>query len=221
MSRAYSIACRLCAQRSNRTPTSRAKPGITGVVRTSPAPTVSTTSKVGVWGDERWWTTISSATVSTSQSSVGMQCTTMGYMATSKRSVQRSFRLSRTTSDLLDAAAASSGQSRNALADRLLNEALRQERHPVIRFRTGYAGRREPCVQGTRLLVRQLVATHRDSGADLDKTAETFDLNPAVVRAVLAYYAEFRDEVDADAAWAQAGEDEERARWEREQAALA
>ena len=142
-------------------------------------------------------------------------------MSSPTGSVQRSFRLSRTTSDLLDAAAAASSESRNALADRLLNEALRLERHPVVRFRTGYAGRREPSVQGTRLLVRQLVATHRGHDGDVDKTAEYFSLEPSIVRAVLAYYAEFRDEVDADAAWALEGEEEERARWEREQAALA
>lgn len=52
-------------------------------------------------------------------------------------------------------------------------------------------------------------------------TAEYFDLRPAVVRAALAYYAEFKDEVDADVAWARVGEEEERARWERERAALA
>jgi uncharacterized protein (DUF433 family) len=142
-------------------------------------------------------------------------------MASSNASVQRSFRLSRSTSDLLDAAAAASNESRNALADRLLNEALRLERHPLIRFRTGYAGRREPSVQGTRLLVRQLVATHRAHDGDVTRTAEYFDLSPAVVRAALAYYAEFKDEVDADVAWARVGEEEERARWERERAALA
>lgn len=144
---------------------------------------------------------------------------TLGYMASLPKSVQRSFRLSQSTSDLLDAAAAASSESRNALADRLLNEALRLERHPMVRFRTGYAGRREPSVQGTRLLVRQLIATHREHESDVAVTAECFGLDPAVVRAVVAYYAEFQAEVDADAAWAREGAIEERARWEREQAA--
>lgn len=148
-----------------------------------------------------------------------MHETTLGYMTSQRGSVQRSFRLSRTTSDLLDAAAAASNESRNALADRLLSEALRLERHPLIRFRTGYAGRREPSVRGTRLLVRQLIASHRAHDGDVAVTAECFDLDPAVVRAVVAYYVEFHDEVDADAAWAREGEIEERARWEREQAA--
>lgn len=142
-------------------------------------------------------------------------------MAKTTGSVQRSFRLSRTTSDLLDAAAVLTGESRNALADRLLGEAVRLERHPLIRFRTGAAGRREALLVGTRLLVRQVIASLRDNDGDVEDTAELFGVPPRLIRAAVAYYAEFTDEVDADAAWAAEGEADERARWEREQAALA
>jgi uncharacterized protein (DUF433 family) len=136
-------------------------------------------------------------------------------------SVQRSFRLSRTTSDLLDAAVESSGESRNALADRLLGEAVRNDRHPLIRFRTGAAGRREPMVVGTRLLVRQVVATVKAHDGDVDEAAGYFSVPPRVVRAAVAYYAEFTDEVQGDVARAAKLEADERARWEREQASLA
>jgi hypothetical protein len=142
-------------------------------------------------------------------------------MGTSSTSVQRSFRLSRRTSDLLDAVAELTGESRNALADRLLGEAVRTERHPLIRFHTGAAGRREASVVGTRLLVRQVVATARDCEADVDEAASYLGVPPRVVRAALAYYAEFANDVDADAEWARRVEADERARWEREQAALA
>lgn len=142
-------------------------------------------------------------------------------MSASERSVQRSFRLSRTTSELLDAAAASTGESRNALADRLLGEAVRGERHPLIRFRTGAAGRREPLVVGTRLLVRQVVATVRDHGGGVDDAAAYLGVPTRLVRAAVSYYAEFAAEVDADAKWAAHLESDERTRWEREQAALA
>jgi uncharacterized protein (DUF433 family) len=141
-------------------------------------------------------------------------------MTTPPPSVQRSFRLARSTAEELDAAAEATGESRNALADRLLAEALRLERHPLIRFRTGAAGRREPMLVGTRLLVRDVVATLRAHGNDLAATEEYFSLPHRSVAAVLAYYADYRDEIDADAAWAEAGAREERARWERQQAAL-
>lgn len=136
-------------------------------------------------------------------------------------SVQRSFRLSRTTSDLLDAAAESTGESRNALADRLIGEAVRTERHPLIRFRTGAAGRREPLLVGTRLLVRQVVATVRDHEGSIADCGSYLGVPARVVRAAVSYYADFTGEIDADAAWAARIESDERARWEREQAALA
>ena len=136
-------------------------------------------------------------------------------------SVQRSFRLSRTTSDLLDATAESTGESRNALADRLIGEAVRIERHPLIRLRTGAAGRREPLLVGTRLLVRQVTATVRDHGGSIEQSAAYFDVPTRVIRAAVSYYAEFTAEIDADAERAARIESEERARWENEQAALA
>jgi uncharacterized protein (DUF433 family) len=135
--------------------------------------------------------------------------------------VQRSFRLSRATSDLLDATAEATGERRNALADRLLGEGVRLERHPLIRFRTGAAGRREPLLVGTRLLVRQVVATAGGEGGDVEAAAETLGLPVRAVRAAVAYYAEFRDEIDRDAEWAARIEAAERSRWDREQAALA
>jgi uncharacterized protein (DUF433 family) len=143
-------------------------------------------------------------------------CTTMCHMADTTPSVQRSFRLSAGTSALLDDMAHLSNESRNALADRLLGEALRTERHPLIRFRTGAAGRREPFVVATRLLVRQIVSQVEDG--DVEAAAEYLALPVSMVRAALAYYADFRDEVQADRAWAEQVEADERRRWERQQA---
>jgi uncharacterized protein (DUF433 family) len=136
------------------------------------------------------------------------------------KSVQRSFRLSGRTVELLDAAAVSSGETRNALADRLLGEAIRVERHPLIRFDAGAAGRRQPRVVGTRLDVHQVVATVRANDADIDAAAEYLGIDARLVRAALDYYAEFADEIDADAAEADRVAEAERARWERVQHAL-
>lgn len=136
------------------------------------------------------------------------------------KSVQRSFRLSGRTVELLDASAAGSGETRNALADRLLGEAVRVERHPLIRFDAGAAGRRQPRVVGTRLDVHQVVASVRANDAGVDATAEYLGIDSRLVRAALDYYAQFTDEVDADAAEAERVAEMERARWERVQHAL-
>ena len=141
-------------------------------------------------------------------------------MSSTTPSVQRSFRLDRRTAEQLDAAAEASGESRNALADRLLREALRVQDHPMIRFRTGAAGRREPVLTGTRLLIRDVIATLRDQGNDLDATADYFSVPRATVAAAAGYYADYADEVDADAQLAESATQRELQRWQRQQVLL-
>lgn len=145
---------------------------------------------------------------------------TMGHMA-DVPSVQRSFRLSRPTLEMLDAAAERGGESRNSLVERLLGEAIRLERHPLIRFQWSADRRRRPLIVGTRLYVHQVISTLRASGGDVDEAATYFGISPRLVRAALDYYAEFSTEVDADAAQAERIERDERTRWERQQRALA
>jgi uncharacterized protein (DUF433 family) len=142
-------------------------------------------------------------------------------MTISQLSVQRSFRISARTSELLDSLAETSNESRNSLVERLLGEALRLERHPLVRFRTGASGRHEPHLSGTRLLVRQVVAQLRDARGDVDEVADYLGLERSLVRAARDYYADFGAEIDVDAAWAASVEASEHARWERQQAALA
>lgn len=141
-------------------------------------------------------------------------------MAT-QSSVQRSFRLAHDTADDLDATAASTGETRNALADRLLREALRIERHPLIRFAQGPARRREPALVGTRLKVRDIITTLRNHGDDGDAVAAYLELPRRTIDAAIAYYGDHADEVDADIAWAEGVAQREREQWERQRAALA
>jgi len=115
--------------------------------------------------------------------------------------------------------ARATGESRNALADRLLNEAIKTQTHPLIRFEPGALGRRRALVVGTRLYVYQVISTLRGNNGDSDQTAEDFGLAPRLVQAALAYYADFTEEVDQDAAVAARLEREERERWERQQLA--
>ncbi|MFA5891513.1 MAG: hypothetical protein WDA27_11290 [Actinomycetota bacterium] len=137
------------------------------------------------------------------------------------RSIQRSFRLSRRTLELLEVVAAAGGESRNALVDRLLGEAIRLERHPLVRFHPGPAGRRQPLVVGTRLYVHQIVSTVRSSHGNIEEAADYLGITPRLVRAAVEYYAEFTEEIDEDAAFAAKVEQDERSRWERQQRALA
>jgi uncharacterized protein (DUF433 family) len=134
---------------------------------------------------------------------------------------QRSFRVARRTVELLDEAAASSGESRNALVDRLLAEGVRLERHPLIRFRSGTSRRRQPALVDTRLAVHQVMATVRAEAGAVDAAAEYLAIDPSLVRAAVDYYAEFREEVDDDATFVEHVAQDERPRWERRERALA
>lgn len=142
-------------------------------------------------------------------------------MVADKGSVQRSFRLSRRTFERLDAMAQATGESRNALVDRLLGEAIRTETHPLIRFQPGSLGRRRALVVGTRLYVHQVMSSLRGNDVDVAATAQDFGVSPAQISAALGYYADFPDEIDEDADVAARIEREERERWERQQRVIA
>lgn len=138
-----------------------------------------------------------------------------------RNDIPLSFRFASSTVTLLDAEAKRSRESRNALTERLVAEGLHIERHPLIRFTAGATGRRQPLLVGTRLYIHQIIATVRASDGDVAAAAEYLAITPQQVGAAVDYYADFRDEVEADAAHAVAVEGEEFARWERRQQALA
>lgn len=112
----------------------------------------------------------------------------------------RSFRLPATTLQLLDRRASQRGESANHLARRLLDEALRTDEHPLIYFREGPSGEREPALIGTRLRVAQVVETVHASDGSPEQGSRYLDIEPRQVQACLDYYADFRDEIDAETA---------------------
>jgi uncharacterized protein (DUF433 family) len=112
------------------------------------------------------------------------------------------------------------GETRSSRIEQLLDESIRTFRHPLISFRVGGAGRREPSINGTRLLVRQVVAQIRQSDGDIRAVAEDLDIPVKHVQAARSYHADFSDEIDADQQWADRMAAEEFARWEREQSAI-
>lgn len=112
----------------------------------------------------------------------------------------RSFRLPASTLDMLDRRAAQRGESANHLARRLLDEALRTDEHPLIHFRPGPSGEREPALIGTRLRVAQVMQTVGAGEGSPERASRYLDIEPRQVQACLDYYADFRDEVDAEIA---------------------
>jgi len=121
---------------------------------------------------------------------------------------------------LLDDRARELSESRNSLAERLLDEGLHTERHPLIIFRTGGSGRRRPALVGTRLYVWQIVETVRASGNSVHEAAEYLGLPERHVKAAIDYYADFKDEVDGYRAEEREYERRERVRSERSQRVL-
>lgn len=111
----------------------------------------------------------------------------------------RSFRLSANTAEMLDRRAAALGQSRNALAERLLAEGLRREEHPMVWFRSNADGVRTAAVVGRRMYIWQVIDALRQVDGAVEKVADDFQLTELQVRAAVDYYAEFDDEIDADA----------------------
>ena len=134
--------------------------------------------------------------------------------------MQRSFRMSRRTLELLDERAVELAESRNSLAERLLDEGLRTERHPLVVFREGAGGLRRPGLVGTRLYVWQVIETVRASDNSVADAAAYLGIPERYVQAAVSYYADFTDEVDEYRDQEREFERRERERWERAQRVL-
>lgn len=79
----------------------------------------------------------------------------------------------------------------------------RSPRAARTRFQPGALGRRRALVVGTRLYVYQVISTRRGNDGDIDQTAADFGIAPQLIRAALAYYADYVDEINDDAAIAE------------------
>ncbi len=89
--------------------------------------------------------------------------------------------------------------SESELARRYVTEGVRLERHPRITFAEHPSGRRPALRARPRLDVRIVVEYWRDNDKDEAAVAEAYRLDPADVRAALAYYREFKAEIDEEA----------------------
>jgi uncharacterized protein (DUF433 family) len=127
-----------------------------------------------------------------------------------------SMRMPRPLRERLERSASQSNESKSSLAERYIDEGLRQDAHPEIVFRHGPFGRRA-MLAGTRLEVWQVIDTLRNSGNSIDDAAAYLSLRASRVRAALSYYAAFQEEVDEYAARVAAAAEEAEQAWRREE----
>lgn len=131
---------------------------------------------------------------------------------------QIGFRFDPRTIEHLKRRARARGQQ-TALAERYINEGLRQDEHPLIHFRDGAGGRR-PALLGSRLDVAAVIATIRQNHGSIEEAAGYLEVPAEQIQAAVDYYADYKDEVDDSTEEAQAFAEEQRERWRRGQEAL-
>ena len=90
------------------------------------------------------------------------------------------------------------------LAQRYVEEGLRMDEHPLIRFAEGPAGRRARLI-GTGKDVWEVIATARDNDGDIAETARYLEIPLGLVQAAVTYYGAYTDEIDQ---WIEASEQE-------------
>ena len=81
------------------------------------------------------------------------------------------------------------------LAQRYVEEGLRMDEHPLIRFADGPAGRRAR-LTGTGKDVWEVIATARDNDGDAAETARYLQVPLGLVQAAITYYGAYTDEID-------------------------
>lgn len=106
-----------------------------------------------------------------------------------------SLRLPQATLERLGARARSRRVAPRTLAQRYVEEGLRTDEHPLIRFVDGPAGRRAR-LQGTGLDVWEAVSVVRDNDGNEQAAAEYLQIPLGLVQAAVAYYGAYRDEID-------------------------
>jgi hypothetical protein len=142
------------------------------------------------------------------------QRTTLNYM-----SHPLSLRLSDATIARLGKHAQRSHIAPRTLAQRYVEEGLRMDEHPLIRFADGPAGRRARLVS-TGKDVWEVIATVRDNDGNAAETASYLEIPVGLVQAAITYYGAYRDEIDQ---WIEINEqeaEEAHAAWVAGQAAI-
>jgi uncharacterized protein (DUF433 family) len=117
-------------------------------------------------------------------------CTTMNYM-----SQPLSVRLNDATISRLGARARRVHLPPRTLAQRYVEEGLRMDEHPLVRFADGPAGRRARLV-GTGKDVWEVIGVVRDNGGDAAESARYLEIPLGLVQAAITYYGAYTAEID-------------------------
>jgi ABC-type ATPase involved in cell division len=120
-------------------------------------------------------------------------------------------------------AQAVTGSSTSALAQRLVDEGLRMADHPGILFKDGPTGRRAALAYGPDVweIIKVLREVDERGPTAIAAAADILALDVSRITLVVAYYSDYRDEVDAEIAAAdEASERAERA-WRVQQRLIA
>jgi len=114
----------------------------------------------------------------------------MHYMTTAPLSIRLP---ERTVGRLADRAGRFSMAPRT-LAQRYVEEGLRMDDHPLVRYVDGPAGRRARLVGGPD--VWKVIGVANDNDGDLVQTAAYLELPLGVIQAAAAYYGAYQQEID-------------------------
>ena len=108
------------------------------------------------------------------------------------------------------------------MAERLIDEGLRMEAHPMVVFRDGPSGRRPVLIGGPEEadVVGAIVGGDVAVGERRSRTADLLGIPAALVDAALAYYADYTDEMDEVIAERARLGDEAEAAWRRQRELL-
>jgi hypothetical protein len=116
------------------------------------------------------------------------------YNAIQMAAVPISIRLPEQTVGRLADRADRSNMPSRTLAQRYVEEGLRMDEHPLIRFADGPSGRRARLLGGPD--VWEVIDLARDNHGDLAETAAYLELPLGLAQAAASYYAAYPQEVD-------------------------
>jgi uncharacterized protein (DUF433 family) len=110
--------------------------------------------------------------------------------------VQKSIRIHQRTFREIEQIARDSGKEFSAIANELLEEAVRMQRCPGIVFAEGTAGRRAR-IAGTGIEVWEVIATFTGAGEDFDRLHKAYHwLTEQQLRSSVSYFKLFPEEID-------------------------
>ena len=110
--------------------------------------------------------------------------------------IQKSIRIQEKTLKEIEQISRDSGKEFSAVANELLEEAVRMKRCPGIIFTEGTAGRRAR-IAGTGIEVWEVIATYKGVGEDFNRLRQAYHwLTEQQLRAAVGYYLVYREEID-------------------------